>query len=66
MINLSIETDRGKIKVNENYQTNIENIYASGDVIGGIQLAHVATAECNKCSLSYVRQSANLQYEINT
>lgn len=42
---LSIETDRGKIKVNENYQTNIENIYASGDVIGGIQLAHVATAE---------------------
>lgn len=43
--NLSIETDRGKIKVNENYQTNIENIYASGDVIGGIQLAHVATAE---------------------
>ena len=35
--NLSIETDRGKIKVNENYQTNIENIYASGDVIGGIE-----------------------------
>lgn len=43
--NVRVETDRGKIKVNKYYQTNIENIYASGDVIGGIQLAHVATAE---------------------
>lgn len=43
--NVGLETDRGKIKVNKYYQTNIENIYASGDVIGGIQLAHVATAE---------------------
>ncbi|MFV0503354.1 MAG: dihydrolipoyl dehydrogenase [Lachnospirales bacterium] len=42
-INIAMES--GKILVNENYQTNIPNIYAIGDVIGGIQLAHVATAE---------------------
>lgn len=41
----TVETDRGKIKVNEFYQTSVPNIYAAGDVIGGIQLAHTATAE---------------------
>ncbi|KOS61125.1 dihydrolipoyl dehydrogenase [Lysinibacillus agricola] len=33
------------IKVNDYLQTNISNIYAVGDVIGGYQLAHVASAE---------------------
>lgn len=41
----SVEMDRNCIKVNENYQTSVSNIYAAGDVIGGIQLAHTATAE---------------------
>ena len=41
----SLETERGKICVNENYQTSIDNIYAAGDVIGGVMLAHAATAE---------------------
>ena len=40
-----LETDRGKIIVNERFETNIPGLYAIGDVIGGIQLAHVATAE---------------------
>lgn len=42
---VEISMDRGRILVNENYQTSIENIYSIGDVIGGIQLAHMATAE---------------------
>jgi len=33
------------IKTNEFYQTNEPNIYAIGDVIGGLQLAHVASHE---------------------
>ncbi|MCQ2816793.1 MAG: dihydrolipoyl dehydrogenase [archaeon] len=32
----------GKILVNKNYQTNISNIYAIGDVIPGLMLAHKA------------------------
>ncbi len=36
---------KNKILVDENYQTNIENVYAIGDCIGGIMLAHVASAE---------------------
>ncbi|SFJ43527.1 dihydrolipoyl dehydrogenase [Thermoflavimicrobium dichotomicum] len=37
-------TSRG-IEVNEQMQTNVPHIYACGDVIGGIQLAHVAFHE---------------------
>lgn len=47
---LGIETDRGHIKVDKsNYQTNISNIYAIGDVIGAPWLAHVASAEAIHC-----------------
>ena len=46
---LGIETDRGLIKVNEYYETNVPDIYAIGDVIPGPALAHVATAEAILC-----------------
>ena len=36
---------KGFIKTDEYLRTNIKNIYAIGDVIGGYQLAHVASAE---------------------
>lgn len=43
--NTAIDLDRVFIKTNEFYQTNEPNIYAIGDVIGGLQLAHVASHE---------------------
>tara|TARA_Y100000741_G_scaffold362232_1_gene347613 strand:+ start:84 stop:1343 length:1260 start_codon:yes stop_codon:yes gene_type:complete len=44
--NIGIELDNKKrIKVNQKYQTNIENIYAIGDVIEGPMLAHKAEDE---------------------
>lgn len=46
---LNINTEKGYIKVNNNYQTNIEHIYAIGDINGGIQLAHVAAAQAIDC-----------------
>ena len=49
----AMETDRGKIIVNERYETSVPGIYAIGDVIGGIQLAHVATAE-GRCAVAYM------------
>jgi len=42
---LGIDLDGGWIAVNEKMQTNISGIYAIGDVVGGIMLAHVASAE---------------------
>ncbi len=46
---LGIKTDRDKIVVNEWYQTNVEGIYAIGDVVAGPALAHVASAEGITC-----------------
>ena len=43
--NTTIELERAFIKTNEYYQTKEHNIYAIGDVIGGLQLAHVASHE---------------------
>ena len=42
---LSISTKNGFIEVNEYMQTNIDNIYAIGDVCGPPMLAHVASFE---------------------
>ncbi len=41
----NIKLDNGWIKVNENMQTNVANIYAVGDVAGPPWLAHVASKE---------------------
>ena len=43
--NTEIEMENGFIQVNEQYQTKESHIYAIGDVIGGMQLAHVASHE---------------------
>jgi len=37
--------DRGYIKVDSHLRTNVEGIYAIGDITGGLQLAHVASKE---------------------
>jgi dihydrolipoamide dehydrogenase len=42
---LKIELEKGKVKVNEYYRTNVEGVYAIGDIVGGPALAHVASAE---------------------
>lgn len=39
------QAPRGQILVNERMRTNVPDIYAIGDVIGGYMLAHVASAE---------------------
>ena len=46
---LGIELERGKIKVDDYYRTNIEGVYAIGDIVHGQALAHVASAEAICC-----------------
>lgn len=43
--NTEIQIDKGFIVTNEYYQTKESHIYAIGDCIGGMQLAHVASHE---------------------
>jgi dihydrolipoamide dehydrogenase len=40
-----VKTDKGKILVDDFYKTNIDGIYAIGDIVKGPALAHVASAE---------------------
>lgn len=46
---LGITTDRGYIKVDEYYRTNVPGVYAIGDVLATQALAHVASAEGITC-----------------
>lgn len=43
--NTDIQIEKGFILANEYFQTKESHIYAIGDVIGGLQLAHVASHE---------------------
>ena len=42
---LGIKTDKGKVVVNQWYETNVSGVYAIGDITDGPALAHVASAE---------------------
>src|ERR1700744_6132829 len=44
-----VKTDRGKVVVDDYYRTNVEGIYAIGDIVKGQALAHVASAEGITC-----------------
>lgn len=46
---LGVEVEKGKVKVDEFYRTNVEGVYAIGDIIPGPALAHVASAEGIAC-----------------
>jgi dihydrolipoamide dehydrogenase len=46
---LGVETVKGFIKVDDRYRTNVNGVYAIGDVIGPPLLAHVASAEGIVC-----------------
>jgi dihydrolipoamide dehydrogenase len=42
---IDLKLDNGYIKVDQYLETNVKDIFAAGDVIGGLQLAHVASYE---------------------
>jgi dihydrolipoamide dehydrogenase len=42
---VGLDFDRRALKVDEHYRTNVPGIYAIGDLIGGMMLAHVAEEE---------------------
>jgi len=46
---MKVVTENGRVKVDEFYRTNIEGVYAIGDIVAGPALAHVASAEGIVC-----------------
>ena len=63
--NVGVETDeKGKVKVNKNFETNVKNIYAIGDVIEGPMLAHKAEEEGIAVAELIAGQSGHVNYDI--
>ena len=46
---VGIEIERDKIKVDDHFKTNIDGVYAIGDIIATPALAHVASTEAIHC-----------------
>jgi len=46
---LGVKTEKGHVVVDEFYKTNIDGVYAIGDIVKGQALAHVASAEGITC-----------------
>ena len=55
-------TDRGFVKVDDDYQTNVPGIFAIGDAIGGAMLAHKAEEEGYVCAELIAGQSGHIDY----
>ncbi len=63
--NIDVQTDeKGRIKVNKNFETNTKNIYAIGDVIEGPMLAHKAEEEGIAVAELIAGQSGHVNYNI--
>lgn len=56
--------DRGQVEVNEHLQTNVENIYAIGDVIKGAMLAHKAEEEGVFVAETIAGQKPHIDYNL--
>lgn len=54
--------ERGFVKVDEDWQTNVEGIYAIGDVIGGAMLAHKGSEEGVALAEKLAGQSGHVNY----
>lgn len=48
--NFSLEMERGRILVDDAFQTSVPGVYAVGDVSSRVQLAHVASAQGKACA----------------
>ncbi len=68
--NLNLKTigvgldEKKRIKTNKSFQTNVSNVYAIGDVIGGPMLAHKAEDEGIAVAENIAGQSGHVNYDI--
>ena len=63
--NIGIQCDsKGRVKVNEKFETNINNIYAVGDVKDGPMLAHKAEEEGIAVAEIIAGQAGHVNYDL--
>jgi dihydrolipoamide dehydrogenase len=60
----NIETDdKGRVKIDDHFRTNVETIYAIGDVVRGVMLAHKAEDEGIAVAEIIAGQSGHVNYD---
>ena len=60
---VGVEMDpRGFVKIDSHFKTNVEGIYAIGDVVGGAMLAHKAEEEGIACMEILAGQAGHVNY----
>ncbi|GCF08147.1 dihydrolipoyl dehydrogenase [Dictyobacter arantiisoli] len=64
LIEQGLDTDRGRVRVNDKLETNLPGIYAIGDLIHGAGLAHVASTEGEIAADNAIGHSATMNYEV--
>lgn len=63
-IDTDIELERGFIKVNQRMETSLPGVYAVGDAIGGMLLAHVASAEAEIAAANILGEQKEMDYTV--
>ncbi|MBI4285566.1 MAG: dihydrolipoyl dehydrogenase [Chloroflexi bacterium] len=57
-----IKLERGRITVNAHMETSVRGVYAVGDVVGGMMLAHVAMSEGTCAAENILGQDSVMRY----
>lgn len=59
---LNIKTEKGKVIVDKYYKTNVDGIYAIGDITPGQALAHVASKEAIICVEAFAKKDGKYHH----
>jgi dihydrolipoamide dehydrogenase len=62
--NIRVKTDRGRVVVDEYLRTNIPDVYAIGDVTGGLLLAHKAMKEGEVVAEIIAGKGSKMDYRV--
>ncbi|MCD6570046.1 MAG: FAD-dependent oxidoreductase, partial [Deltaproteobacteria bacterium] len=61
---IGIACEKGAIVVNDHMETNVPGVYAAGDIVGGVMLAHLATAEAECAARNALGQGSKMSYKV--
>ncbi len=61
---LGIACEKGAVVVNEHMETSVPGVYAAGDIVGGIMLAHLATAEAECAARNIMGDVCSMNYRV--
>jgi dihydrolipoamide dehydrogenase len=56
--------ERGRVKIDHHFATNVKGVYAIGDVVAGPMLAHKAEEEGVACAENLAGQSGHVNYDV--